>query len=44
MYIVDDLPLFIRPNELVINCRGVRKLPCGPRFINLVFQAEGDYE
>ena len=44
VYIVDDLPLFIRPNELVINCRGVRKLPCGPRFINLVFQAEGDYE
>ena len=44
VYIVDELPLFIRPNELVINCRGVRKLPCGPRFINLVFQAEGDYE
>ena len=39
VYIVDDLPLFIRPNELVINCRGVRDLPCGPRFINLVFQA-----
>lgn len=39
VHIVDDLPLFIRPNELVINCRGVRKLPCGPRFINLVFQA-----
>lgn len=39
VHIVDELPLFIRPNELVINCRGVRKLPCGPRFINLVFQA-----
>lgn len=39
VHIVDDLPLFIRPNELVINCRGVRDLPCGPRFINLVFQA-----
>lgn len=39
VHIVDDLPLFIRQNELVINCRGVRKLPCGPRFINLVFQA-----
>lgn len=44
VHIVDELPLFIRPNELVINCRGVRKLPCGPRFINLVFQAEGHYE
>lgn len=44
VHIVDELPLFIRQNELVINCRGVRKLPCGPRFINLVFQAEGDYE
>lgn len=43
VHIVDDLPLFIRQNELVINCRGVRKLPCGPRFINLVFQA-GEYE
>ena len=43
VHIVDELPLFIRPNELVINCRGVRKLPCGPRFINLVFQA-GEYE
>lgn len=39
VHIVDDLPLFIRQNELVINCRGVRELPCGPRFINLVFQA-----
>lgn len=39
VHIVDELPLFIRPNELVINCRGVRELPCGPRFINLVFQA-----
>lgn len=43
VHIVDELPLFIRKNELVINCRGVRKLPCGPRFINLVFQA-GEYE
>lgn len=40
VHIVDELPLFIRQNELVINCRGVRKLPCGPRFINLVFQAD----
>ena len=40
VHTVDDLPLFIRPNELVINCRGVRKLPCGSRFINLVFQAD----
>lgn len=40
VHIVDDLPLFIRQNELVINCRGVRKLPCGSRFINLVFQAD----
>lgn len=40
VHIVDELPLFIRLNELVINCRGVRKLPCGPRFINLVFQAD----
>lgn len=39
VHIVDELPLFIRQNELVINCRGVRELPCGPRFINLVFQA-----
>ena len=40
VHIVDELPLFIRQNELVINCRGVRKLPCSSRFINLVFQAD----
>lgn len=40
VHIVDELPLFIRPDELVINCRGVRKLPCGSHFINLVFQAD----
>lgn len=44
VHIVDDVPSSIKPNEIVINCRGVNDLPCGPRFINLVFQAENNNE